>query len=126
VRKLIGNERGSEKVYTAIGFSIIIVMIFLGIKVGLPFLKNMTLSNYAEELVNFDYMNSKPNPSGVRTIHSKLINRIKKKGMPIPEKTVKVDYDYTKYRIRIEYKYPVDFYIFKTDISFSIDKSSKK
>lgn len=126
MRKQFADQRGSEKVYTMIGFSIIFIIAFFACKFGLPFLKNMTLSNYTQELVNFDYWNTKPNPSQVRTIHNKLINRIKEKNMPIPKSAVKVDYDQTKYQVQINYTYVINLWITEVDWEFIIDKQTQE
>lgn len=120
------NQRGSEKTYTIIGFLIIFIVVFLVFKLGVPYMKYMSLSQYTQELVNYDYLNERPSPTGVNTIQGKLTNRIKQKRMPIDPKAVKVDYDLEKYTAQIDYVYPVNLVVTKFDWEFQILKESER
>ncbi|MBN1297597.1 hypothetical protein JXA80_12510 [bacterium] len=122
----LASARGSERAYALIGTSVIIILGFLLVVLGTPFLKNMSLSQYAQELVNYDYQNNKPNPSGVYSIQSKLVNRIKQKKMPITESQVIVDYDLYKYTVKIDYIVKVNLLFTTIDWNFSIRRATEK
>jgi len=126
LKRMVTNQRGSETTYSIIGLVILVIILFLAFKLAVPFFKNMSLSQYAQELVNYDYQNSRPNPNGVKSIQSKLVNRIKQKDMPIGPKQVKVDYDLEKYAVQIDYSYPVNLLVFEFDWDFKILRESEK
>ncbi|HPQ42489.1 MAG TPA: hypothetical protein PLV45_19110 [bacterium] len=122
----LNNQRGSEKIYSIIGFAVIIIVVFLAFKLGVPYFKHMSLSQYAQELVNYDYQNERPNPSTVNSIQGKLVSRIKQKKLPIDSKAIKVDYDLEKYRVQITYTYPVNLLVTRFDWQFTIEKESER
>lgn len=124
MRHVFHNQRGSERTYAIVGFTVIILLIFLGWKFAGPFFKNMDLNTYTQKLVNYDYLNERPTPNGVRSIHKKLAAHVLKKGMPIDKKQIKVEYDLAKYYVDIEYTQVINLYVAKIQWDCTIDKES--
>ena len=126
LNRVLRNQNGGEQAYAMGGIVFIIVALFLIVSFATPYLKYSSISTYSQELVNYDYMNDRPNPNGVRTIQNKLMNKIKVKKIPIDTTTIKVDYDLEKYYVKFEYQHPVNLFVTKINLDFKVDKESNK
>jgi len=126
MKAIFSSQHGTERVYSIVGFSILIIILILAWQFGTPYFKNMSLTQYAQELVNFDYHNKRPSPQGVKTIYKKLNSKIKAKKLPIEPIQVKVDYDLEKYSVNIEYEYIVNLFVMKTTLNYVIDKETQR
>ncbi|MBN1879910.1 hypothetical protein JW823_07340 [bacterium] len=120
--KVIASQRGSEKMYSILGLVTILIVGYLIVVFSVPFFKNMSLETFTQKLVNYDYQNERPSPSGAKSIYNKTLNYIKRKNLPIPETQISVDYDAKKYSIKIDYYQRVNLLVTSFDWSFNIHK----
>ncbi len=117
---IICNQRGSEKLYSLVGFSILLIIVFLGFSFGLPHFRNMSLETYVQKLVDFDYHNHKPSQEGAKSIYDRIIRESRSRKLDIDPAKIAVDYDRDKYEVRIQYEQKVNLlfttYTWKRDI----------
>lgn len=125
MKNILRDQKGSEKIYSIIGFVILILALFLIYSFGVPYFKNMSLNGYAQELVNYDYLNQRPSQTEAKSIYNKLIAFAKKKSLPIVDSHIKVDYDTQEYRVSIRYDYPVNLIVYKFDWHFEVNRKSE-
>lgn len=123
--EILRNQRGSEKVYSIVGFVILLLCVFLLYSFGVPFFKNMSLEGYAQELVNYDYHKRKPSQTEAKSIYNKLISFAKKKNLPIEDSHIKVDYDSQEYKVAIRYDYPVNLFVARFNWHFEVNKKTQ-
>lgn len=124
MRRLISDQRGSEKIYSVMGVAAILIIGYLLIALSVPFFKNISLEGYAQKLVNYDYQNELPNPNGVKSIYNKLLSYTKQKNLPVPETQISVDYDAKKYYCKIEYQHRVNLIVYSFDWKFDVRKET--
>jgi amino acid transporter len=119
--EILRNQRGSEKVHSIIGFTILLLCVFLIYSFAVPYFKNMSLEGYAQKLANYDYQKRKPSQTEAKSIYNKLISFARKKKLPIEDSHIKVDYNTQEYKVAIRYDYPVNLVVTKFDWHFEVN-----
>ncbi|MGB3977174.1 MAG: hypothetical protein WBM02_08570 [bacterium] len=126
MKNILRNQQGNEKVYSIIGFVLLILAVFLIYSFGAPYFKNMSLNGYAQELVNYDKLNQRPTQNEAKSIYNKLIAFAKKKNLPIVDSHIKVDYNTQEYQVSIWYDYPVNLIVYKYIWHFEVNKKTEE
>jgi hypothetical protein len=122
---IIHNQRGSEKLHSLIGFSILLIILFLGFSFGVPYFKNMSLETYAQKLVDYDYHNHKPSQEGAKSIYERVIREGKSRKLNIDPEKVSVDYDTHKYELKMQYEQHVNLLVTQYTWMFDMHKQSR-
>jgi hypothetical protein len=125
MNKILKSERGDSTVMSIgilIGLLIIILLIW---KMGIPVFKNMQLAQFAEKQVNYDWQNMKLDATMIRSMHDQTYNKAKSLDLPVSERDMKVEQEAEKATIEINYKYPVDLFLFKFNLEFHVLKITR-
>ncbi|MBN1551303.1 hypothetical protein JW979_07535 [bacterium] len=122
--RLNHHQRGDSPVYSIIITLIVILIILIIWRVGIPWFKSLQLATYAEHQVNYDREFEKMNPTLLARIQNNVYAQAKSMKIPIKTGGVTVDSREDVAYIKVEYIQPIDVFIYKFNWKVVIEKKS--